>query len=640
MKKLALLVLAICLVMSSVSSATMLREIWWQALGIDDAVALATGGTAPDQVDILDIPAWADIADNYVAKMSGFVIVPATGDYNFYVSSDDYSRLFVSQDTDPANAVQVAFVDGWTGAQAWDSYDSQKSEAMSLTEGQVMAVYAVMQEGGGGDNCAIGWTGPGIDSVTLITDAVTHLAYKAGVKAPANGATGVVDVVAEWMAPPLVEAPVYNVYGGTDPAALDLLAEGITETTLPYGSAGSELDYETTYYWRVDVVGQEEGDLWSFTTQTGAPVIDSITGAAVAPGGDAQLVVEASSIAEGELSYQWYRAEVEMMGIILRDVPLPEGIAAVLDVSAVTITDEGQYYCVVSNALGSTTSPMAWLDVQVGLIHRWTFDESADGVTIPDVVGGADAMLMNGTGAATIADGQATLGNDGSQNSNPADTGDYIDLPNGLISPLTQMTLECWTTWDGNSAVWQRVFDFGTSNGGEDASTAGDATTWFCVVPLSGSNVVQIEYRRLGAAFNMPINDNGPMTAGEEVLITLVHDDVAGIVKAFLNGTIISGYAAPAMLNEFVDNNLWLGRSQWGDPLYCGSYNELRMYDTALSAAEVAANYLAGPDVIAEPAAPCDVHVAGDRNGDCVVDFVDAAVTADEWLVQSLESDD
>jgi len=643
MKKLALLVLTMCLALSTVSSATMLREIWSnQVTGtLDEALAVIAGEVGPDRVDVLDDSGWpGDEGSDYVSRLSGYVVVPADGDYTFYISGDDHCGLYVSQDADPANAVQVAFVDGWSNWLQWDANPSQTAEPMALVAGQVMAVYAVHREGGGGDNLSIGWTGPGIDTISLLGTNVMHLAYQAGIVAPANGATGVVDVVAEWTAPPLVEAPVYNVYGGDDPAALELLVEGLTDTALPYGSAGTEFDYETTYYWRVDVVGQEEGDVWSFTTQTGKPVISSITGDAVAPGGDAQLVVDASSIAEGELSYQWYRSEVSMMGIVLTDVPLPEGIAAVLDVSAATIADEGQYYCVVSNDLGSVTSDAVWLDIRVGLIHRWTFDESADGITIPEVVGGAGAMLMNGTGAATIADGQATLANDGSQSSNPGDTGDYIDLPNGLISPLTQMTLECWTTWDGTSNVWQRIYDMGTSNGGEDISDAGDQTTWFCACPLNGGNVLQIEYRRLGAAFIMPVNDNGPMTAGEEVLLTLVHDDVAGIVKAFLNGTIISGYAAPAMLNEFVDNNLWLGRSQWGDPLYCGSYNELRMYDTALSAAEVAANYLAGPDVIAEPAVPCEVHVAGDRNGDCVVDFVDAAVTADEWLVQSLQDDE
>jgi hypothetical protein len=632
------------MVLATTASATMLREIWYeQSTGnLDEAVAVVASGEPPTQVDVLEDSGWpGDEGSNYVSRLSGYVVAPADGEYTFYISGDDHCGLWVSADANPANVPEApnAYVDGWTNWQQWEVDPSQKAEPIALVAGEVRAIYAIHREGGGGDNLTVGWTGPGIDTISMLGSNVTHLAYQAGVVAPANGATGVVDVVAEWMAPPLVEAPVYNVYGGTDPEALDLLAEGLTDTSLPYGSAGAELDYETTYYWRVDVVGQDPGAVWSFTTQTGKPLIDSITGAAVAPGGDAQLVVEASSIAEGELSYQWYRAKVEMMGIVLEDVPLPEGVAAVLDVTAVTIGDEGEYYCVVSNDLGETRSANVWLDVQVGLIHRWTFDESADGVTIPDVVGGADATLMNGTGNATIADGQADLANDGSQGSGAADAGDYVDLPNGLLSPLTQMTLECWTTWDGTDAIWQRVFDMGTSNGGEDSSAGGDQTTWFMVCPDNSGRVLQVEYRRLGAPFNMPINDNGMLPANEEVLITLVHDDVADIAKCYINGTIVGAYNAPAMLNEFVDNNLWLGRSQWGDPLYCGSYNELRMYDTALSAAEIAANYLAGPDVIAEPIVPCETALVGDRNGDCVVDFVDAAVTADEWLVQSLETD-
>jgi hypothetical protein len=457
---------------------------------------------------------------------------------------------------------------------------------------------------------------------------------------PADGATSVFprDLVVTWT--PTADAVAFNVYGGEDPSALQPFAEGQAETSFSVGNLIGDLELSTVYYWRVDQVLADgavtEGIVWSFTTDDGNPVITSIQGDAVALGGDAQLVCEASSAVSPELSYQWYRETVIMMGFELHDVPLPEGVEATLNISGVTADDQGYYYCVVTNENGSVTSAMAFLDVQTGLIHRWTFDESADGVTIPDVVGGADATLMSGTGNATIAGGQATLGNTGSQNSNNAAAGDYIDLPNGLISPLTQMTIECWTTWDGTDAVWQRIYDMGTANGGEDVSNGGDQVTYFYVTPDSGSRSLLLEYRRLGAQYNMPMVDSGKMTAGQEVLITQVHDDVTGIIKLYINGTILGAYKAPVMLNEFIDNNLWLGRSQWGDPLYCGSYNELRIYDTALSAAEIAASYLAGPDVVAEPAVPCEVHVVGDRNGDCVVDFIDAAVTADEWLVQSL----
>lgn len=637
MRKATLVAMLVSLMLSAVTSADVLREIWWGAAGIDAAIAKVNSGVPADQVDILAEPTWANIADNYVARMSAYILVPATGDYTFYISGDDYQRLYVSQNDNMADAVQVAYVDGWTASQEWGKYPSQKAAPMSLTEGQLIAVYGIMQEGGGGDGQDWGWTGPGVDQITVIPDAVTYATHpsKANKPNPADGATGVVSGVLSWGAPATIESPVYSVYVGTDPAALEMIADGLTETSIAVGVLGVDFDFETTYYWRVDTNG-EEGNVWSLTTQHGRPLITSIKGDAVAPGGDAQLVCEATSAVPSELSYQWYRETVIMMGFELHDVPLPEGVEATLNVAGATIDDQGYYYCVVTNENGSTTSGMAFLDIQTGLIHRWTFDESADGVTIPDVIGDADATLMNGTGNATIAGGQATLGNTGSQNSSSAAAGDYIDLPNGIISPLTQMTIECWTTWDGTDAIWQRVYDMGTANGGEEASNGGDATTWFCVCPDNGSRVLQVEYRRLGAAFVMPVNDNGKLAAGQEVLITQVHDDIAGIVKVYINGTIIGGYAAPAMLNEFIDNNVWLGRSQWGDPLYCGSYNELRIYDTALSAAEIAANYLAGPDVIAEPAAPCDVHVVGDRNDDCVVDFVDAAVTADEWLVQSL----
>ncbi|HNY77990.1 MAG: LamG-like jellyroll fold domain-containing protein [Sedimentisphaerales bacterium] len=637
MRKATLIAVVASLMLSAASSADVLREIWWQNVSIDAAINLVQSGTPADQVDVLAEPTWADIADYYVARLSGYALVPASGDYTFYVASDDYSRLYVSQNDNMADAVQVAYVDGWTGSQAWTSYASQKSAPMSLTEGQLIAFYAVMQEGSGGDNLAIGVTGPGIDAITVLPDSVTYATHpsKANKPSPADGATAVVNAMLAWGAPATIESPAYTVYFGTDAAALAAIAEGITDTSVDAGSLAAGLQFETTYYWRVDTNG-EAGSVWSFTTQHGRPIVTSIKGDAVAPGGDAQLVCEATSVVPSELSYQWYRETVIMMGFELHDVPLPEGVEATLNVAGATIDDQGYYYCVVTNENGSTTSAMMFLDVQTGLIHRWTFDESADGVTIPDVIGGADATLMNGTGNATIAGGQATLANTGSQNSSSAAAGDYIDLPNGIISPMTQMTIECWTTWDGTDAIWQRVYDMGTANGGEDASNGGDATTWFCVCPDNGSRVLQVEYRRLGAAFVMPVNDNGKLAAGQEVLITQVHDDIAGIVKVYINGTIIGGYAAPAVLNEFIDNNIWLGRSQWGDPLYCGSFNELRIYDTALSAAEIAANYLAGPDAIAEPAAPCDVHVVGDRNDDCVVDFVDAAVTADEWLVQSL----
>lgn len=304
MKKFAFVVLIVSLALSTIASAGVLRELWWQSLSIEDAIVLANSGTPADQIDILAEPTWVDIADNYTAKMTGWLTVPADGEYTFYVAGDDYQRLYISQDDDPANGELVAFVDGWTASQAWSSYDSQKSAPMTLTEGQVLAIVGIMQEGGGGDGQDWGWITPGSEEITVISGEYLSHPYEtmAVAPSPASGATGVIDATVTWAAPALVEAPVYDVYGGTDPAAMGLLAEGIVETSFNAGTAGVDLELDTTYYWRVDVDGAE-GLVWSFTTEPATFLVEGIIATSNAATGDAvgepQQTVDGSGLADG-----------------------------------------------------------------------------------------------------------------------------------------------------------------------------------------------------------------------------------------------------------------------------------------------------------------------------------------------------
>jgi hypothetical protein len=58
---------------------------------------------------------------------------------------------------------------------------------------------------------------------------------------------------------------------------------------------------------------------------------------------------------------------------------------------------------------------------------------------------------------------------------------------------------------------------------------------------------------------------------------------------------VVSGTAV-VPLNTIPDVNNWLGRSQWGDAMFAGRYNEFRIWEGALSDADVAASYAAGPN--------------------------------------------
>ncbi len=646
MKKLAFLTLIISVAFSTVSFAGLTQEIWDGANAgtIEEAWAVINGDTAPTSVAVIGEAAVNDRGvDYYVQHLTGFVVAPADGDYTFHIASDDNSELLI-------DGVVVASVAGWAGFKDWGNGNCTPSEPMTLTAGQVLSVEAAMNEGTGGDNLAIGWLVPGSDGIVALPDSATFPTEAAmamvSAPSPADGAVDVVDAMLTWAAPLVGEAPAYDVSFGTDPEALECVAAGLTETAFDAGTLAVDLDFSTTYYWSVSVDGGE-AEVWSFTTADPV-VINSVTGDAQLVGAAAQVSVDAVSPVGAELTYQWHRLNFELMpGFIIDDAEIPGAVESVYAIDEVAASDQGDYYCIVTSPDGAVASAAVFMDAQTGLIHQWTFNESADGVTIPDVVGGADATLVNLTGLATIADGQATLGNDGSQASNGGEGntsgGDFVDLPNGLISGLTQMTLELWTTWGDNTQTWARVYDIGTSNDGEGVSPGagnGGDVSYFCFFPKNGGNDAGLEYRWGDAS---AITSSGRLPGNEEVMLTQVTDDKANRVKLYVNGVAVGGFSAPRFaLSTVNDNNVWLGRSQWGDPLYVGSFNELRLYDTVLSAEQIAADYLAGPDAFGVLPARCTPDAftqIGDLNDDCVYDFLDAAMYADRWLTDSLNKE-
>jgi PA14 domain len=93
--------------------------------------------------------------------MRGCITAPSTGSYTFWIASDDNSELWLSTNKNPANKVKLGWVLDWTDSRQWNNYSTQKSPAITLTQGQQYYVEALQKEGGGGDNLAVGWAKPG-----------------------------------------------------------------------------------------------------------------------------------------------------------------------------------------------------------------------------------------------------------------------------------------------------------------------------------------------------------------------------------------------------------------------------------------------------------------------------------------------
>jgi hypothetical protein len=119
----------------------------------------------PDAVSMLgSFEAPVDAANDYGQRLSGLLVPPTTGTYVFFIASDDASELWLSSDLTPAKKQLIASVSGWTASREWNKFpDTQNNSAapVKLVAGTPYYIEALMKEGGGGDNLAVGWILPG-----------------------------------------------------------------------------------------------------------------------------------------------------------------------------------------------------------------------------------------------------------------------------------------------------------------------------------------------------------------------------------------------------------------------------------------------------------------------------------------------
>ena len=215
------------------------------------------------------------------------------------------------------------------------------------------------------------------------------------------------------------------------------------------------------------------------------------------------------------------------------------------------------------------------------LIHRYSFD--GEGSRVVDSVGAADGSLMGGA----VLDGAGHVTLDG--------VDDYVNLPNGLVSGLTDVTLVAWLAWNGGHC-WQRVFDFGSSDAGED--NVGNATSSLFATPKRCPGTGPATSFETSVGILTSIDSDVPFPILSRSLFAVAVDSEAQQLRLYAAGQLL-GTAKPEPLSILSDENAWLGRSQWVQDDYLrGTYDEFRIYDVALSDAQLGALEAAGQDAL------------------------------------------
>ncbi len=151
----------------------------------------------------------------------------------------------------------------------------------------------------------------------------------------------------------------------------------------------------------------------------------------------------------------------------------------------------------------------------------------------------------------------------------------YVGLPSGLMTGVTNFTFAAWVYWNGGSA-WQRIFDFGNNT-----------TQYMFLSPASGGGTLRFTITTNGGGGEQILETSSlPVGQWRHVAITLN----GNIARLYTNGVVaVSGTnivtITPASFNPALN---YLGKSQYPDPLFNGRLDGLFIYNYALTATEIA----------------------------------------------------
>ena len=246
--------------------------------------------------------------------------------------------------------------------------------------------------------------------------------------------------------------------------------------------------------------------------------------------------------------------------------------------------------------------------------HRWSFNSTGptvNGTVIPDAISGAPGVIR-GAGA-TLNDTQLTLPGTTNGNQTPAAISAYFDLPNGIISSKTNLTVEIWATVK-SAQTSQRLFEFGQMNIGGSGEIVGTETT-----APSGTQAldsIMLTPTRNGSLTSQRFsgrNDGGTefLTSASVTMDTStqyqfvatyqsgvgIYASTGGQMKWYRNAVLVGNVDLPIRLNQIDDVNNWLGRSMSSNDTNANiDYNEVRLYDYTLNQAQITASNNSGPN--------------------------------------------
>lgn len=250
--------------------------------------------------------------------------------------------------------------------------------------------------------------------------------------------------------------------------------------------------------------------------------------------------------------------------------------------------------------------------VPLNLRHRWSFNGD-----FCDAVSGVEALLNNN---AKLAPGGKAL-------DMASDT--KVDLGRNVLPVDHNATIEMWVTRWGKG-TWEKLLTLGTGkndvvwlgpqDNGEDEMVAVYTDTNTQGGSFSSGNIRGLGALTVGEKRHLSITFE--RVSENETRVIYRQKDMSGTTLGSVTVTV------PGTLGTLAQRNCFLGENPWGDPTTICEVDEVRVWDVAMSDAELAASVHLGPDVL-----PPATTVASDDASVRVPENPDAELVARNYLL-------
>lgn len=434
---------------------------------------------------------------------------------------------------------------------------------------------------------------------------------------PANNAIDVPynpSVTLSWTVDPAISVQHFEVFVSSDANLIDPNSafQGNvgtpTVTTTDQSVNITNLLKQTEYAWRVDTIQAGTGTrfvgpMYFFTTAPEGPVFTvHPSNAAVFPG--QTMVMSATCTSAVPVSIKWFRNdnEVTMADPDVTIVSTNNGNlwTSTLSIANMEVADEGVYFARATSTGGSKDSNTARVAIKRQLVY-YPFNGDSNDYSGNNNHGTPTGESFNYAAGRV---GQAIFLSGGTA---------YVDMPDVFDNFTGGLTFSLWAN-PAAASNWARFISFNNGAAADNIffSRVGTGTTLRFHVYRGSSSAGGI----LDAVGALELNKWQMFT------VTMTETGAAVIYKDGI--PVASGTVQTP--NLIARTNSWIGRSAWADAYYSGGLDEVRIYNYALTADQVADLY------VADAGPYCRWKPTYDISNDCKVTLSDFALIASQWL--------